>query len=170
MPPGGWQYPVAPPKPAWAGPPLASWGSRVGATLLDGLVQTVVIGLMFVPGVLALIADATVIGIILLVLAFFGYLAVYVLYGAWFMRREGERNGQTLGKQWLGIRVVRDDGRPYDLGSGLLREFAVKQLLFGVVGSAFAGIPWFVDNLWPLWEDENRALHDLIVKSHVVKA
>jgi uncharacterized RDD family membrane protein YckC len=170
MPPGGWQYPVAPPKPVWAGPPLASWGSRVGATLLDGLVQTVVIGLMFVPGVLALIADATAIGIILLVLAFFGYLAVYVLYGAWFMRREGERNGQTLGKQWLGIRVVRDDGRPYDLGSGVLREFAVKQLLFGVVGSAFAGIPWFVDNLWPLWEDENRALHDLIVKSHVVRA
>ena len=29
IPPGGWQYPVAPPKPVWSGPPLASWGSRV---------------------------------------------------------------------------------------------------------------------------------------------
>lgn len=170
MPPGGWQYPVAPPKPVWSGPPLASWGSRVGAQLLDGLVVTVAIGVMVVPGVLLLIADQTVIGIVLLGLAAFGWLAVYVFYGGYLMQRDGERNGQTLGKQWVRIRVVRDTGQPYDLGSGLLREFVVKQLLFVWVGSAFGGIPWLVDSLWPLWEDENRALHDLIVKSHVVKA
>ena len=86
------------------------------------------------------------------------------------MKRPGERNGQTLGKQWVGIRVVRDEGQPFDLGAGLLRQLVVIQLLFGVVGSAFGGIPWIVDMLWPLWEDENRALHDLIVKTHVVKA
>ena len=170
IPPGGWQYPVAPPKPVWSGPPLASWGSRVGAFLLDGLVQFVLVCLMFAPGVLALIADITALGIVLLVLAFFGYLAVYVLYGAWFMKRPGERNGQTLGKQWVGIRVVRDEGQPFDLGAGLLRQLVVIQLLFGVVGIAFGGIPWIVDMLWPLWEDENRALHDLIVKTHVVRA
>ena len=124
---------------------------------------------MFAPGVLALIADITALGIVLLVLAFFGYLAVYVLYGAWFMKRPGERNGQTR-KQWVGIRVVRDEGQPFDLGAGLLRQLVVIQLLFGVVGSAFGGIPWIVDMLWPLWEDENRALHDLIVKTHVVRA
>ena len=161
---------MAPPKPVWSGPPLASWGSRVGAFLLDGLVQFVLVCLMFAPGVLALIADITALGIVLLVLAFFGYLAVYVLYGAWFMKRPGERNGQTLGKQWVGIRVVRDEGQPFDLGAGLLRQLVVIQLLFGVVGSAFGGIPWIVDMLWPLWEDENRALHDLIVKTHVVRA
>jgi uncharacterized RDD family membrane protein YckC len=170
MPPGGWQYPVAPARPVWAGPPLASWGSRVGARLLDGLVVAVAVGLLFAPGVLALVADATVIGVVLIVLACFGYLAVYIFYGAYFTMRQGERNGQTLGKQWLGIRAVRDNGQSFDLGSGLLREFAVKELLFGVVGSFFMGIPWLVDALWPLWEDENRALHDLIVKTHVVRA
>ena len=170
MPPGGWQYPVAPVRPPWAGPPLAGWGARAGARLLDGLVIVVALGVLTAPGVLLLVADQTVAGIVLLVLAAFGYIAIYVFYGAYFMKRQGERNGQTLGKQWVGIRVVRDNGQPFDLGSGILREFVVKELLFGWVGGWFAGIPWLVDVLWPLWEDENRALHDLIVKSHVVRA
>jgi uncharacterized RDD family membrane protein YckC len=170
MPPGGWQYPVAPLRPVWAGPPLASWGSRVAASLLDGLVFLVAVLLLLAPGVLVLIAGSDVGGVVLLILGGFAYLAVYVFYGAYFMQRAGERNGQTPGKQWVGIRVVRDNGQKYDLGSGLLREFVVKQLLFVWVGSWFAGIPWLVDNLWPLWDDENRAVHDMIVKSHVVRA
>jgi uncharacterized RDD family membrane protein YckC len=169
MPPGGWAYPVAPPKPPWAGPPLASWGSRVGARLLDGLVILIAVALLAVPGVALLIAGSNVAGVVLLVLSGFGYVAIYVFYGAYFMQRQGDRNGQTPGKQWVGIRVVRDTGEPYDLGSGLLREFVVKELLFAWVGGFFLGIPWLVDVLWPLWEDENRALHDLIVKSHVVR-
>jgi uncharacterized RDD family membrane protein YckC len=170
MPPGGWQYPVAPMKPLWAGPPLASWGSRVGASLLDSLVFLIAVAVLVAPGVVLLIVDSTAAGVVLLILGGLAYLALYVLYGAYFMQRQGERNGQTPGKQWVGIRVVRDNGEPYDWGSGLLREFVVKELLFRWVGSWFAGIPWLVDVLWPLWEDENRALHDLIVKSHVVQA
>ena len=27
-----------------------------------------------------------------------------------------------------------------------------------------------LDDLWPLWEDENKPLHDMIVKTHVVRA
>jgi len=26
-----------------------------------------------------------------------------------------------------------------------------------------------VDNLWPLWDEENRALHDFVVNSRVIK-
>jgi uncharacterized RDD family membrane protein YckC len=39
-----------------------------------------------------------------------------------------------------------------------------------VVGGFLLGIPWLIDVLWPLWDDENRALHDMIVKSHVVRS
>jgi uncharacterized RDD family membrane protein YckC len=170
MPPGGWQYPVAPMRPVWAGPPLASWGSRVGARLLDGLAFLIALAVLVAPGVVVLVVGSDVAGVVLLILGGFAYLALYVFYGAYFMQRQGERNGQTPGKQLVGIRVVRDNGQAYDLGSGLLREFVVKELLFGWVGSWFAGIPWLVDVLWPLWEDENRALHDLMVKSHVVRA
>src|SRR4051795_2481862 len=40
VPPGGWQQPL-PPQHVYPGTQLASWGSRVGATLLDGLILLV---------------------------------------------------------------------------------------------------------------------------------
>ena len=66
--------------------------------------------------------------------------------------------------------MVRDTGAEVDFGYAFVREVVVKWLLFGVVGGFFLSIPTLLDWLWPLWEDENRALHDLIVKSHVVRA
>jgi uncharacterized RDD family membrane protein YckC len=169
--PPGWQQPYVPQKPVWAGPPLASWGSRVGATLLDGLVLFIAVIALAAPGVICLVAGAKVAGIVLLILGGLAYAVIYVLYGAYLMNRPGERNGQTLGKQWVGIRVVRDTTEPFGFGQALLREFVVKIMLFGWVGgSFFLAIPSLLDHLWPLWEDENRALHDLIVKTHVVRA
>lgn len=170
MPPGGWAYPAAPPRPPWAGAPLASWGSRVAATLLDWLVLLVATVLLAAPGVALLLNHSTAAGVVALVVASLVTFVVYVFYGAYFTRRPGKRNGQTLGKQWVGIRAVRDNGEPFGLGEALLREFVVKIVLFvWVAGSFFFGIPSLLDYLWPLWEDENRALHDLIVKTHVVR-
>jgi hypothetical protein len=54
-------------------------------------------------------------------------------------------------------------------GWALLRQFVVIYLLFQVVGGIAFGLPWLIDALWPLWDRENRALHDMIVKSHVVR-
>ena len=65
--------------------------------------------------------------------------------------------------------MVRDTGEPVGFGYAVLRELVVKTLLFGVVGGFFASIPTLLDYLWPLWDDENRALHDMIVKSHVLR-
>jgi uncharacterized RDD family membrane protein YckC len=169
VPPGGWEQPPAAAPEVWAGVPLASWGSRAGALLLDVLVVIGIAIVLFVPGGIALGAGADAVGIVLLVLGGIGYLVVAVMYGAYFMARPGERNGQTLGKQWVGIRVVRDNGQPYDIGSGLMREFVIKNLLFGWLGGFFLYIPTLLDYLWPLWEDQNRALHDLIASSHVVR-
>ena len=36
--------------------------------------------------------------------------------------RKGAHNGQTLGKQATGIRIVRDDGKQMTFGRALLRE------------------------------------------------
>ena len=85
------------------------------------------------------------------------------------MAREGPHNGQSWGKQILGITVIRDNGEQIELGFAFLREFVVKNLLFGFVGGFFAGIPTLVDYLWPLWDDENRCLHDMVVSTHVVR-
>ena len=172
VPPGGWQQPVGRPPGGvgWVGRPLASWGSRVGATLLDGLILLIPSAILvaLVIGVFA--AGSDVGGVVVAIIAFLAYVVAALFYAPVLMARTGERNGQTWGKQILGIRAVRDNGEQFELGFGFLREFVVKNLLFGTVGGFFAGIPTLVDYLWPLWDDQNRCLHDMVVSTHVVRA
>jgi uncharacterized RDD family membrane protein YckC len=54
-------------------------------------------------------------------------------------------------------------------GWSFFREFLIKTVLFGWVGGSFV-IGWLLDVLWPLWDGENRALHDMIVATRVVSA
>jgi uncharacterized RDD family membrane protein YckC len=145
----------------WGGRPLSGWWRRVGAYIIDGLLISVLTSL----GWVLVATGSEVIGGILafigLVLAFF--------YWPLTMGRDGERNGQSLGKQVLDITVSRDTGEQVTFGWALLRQFVVIYLLFQVVGGIAFGLPWLIDVLWPLWDRENRALHDMIVKSHVVR-
>jgi uncharacterized RDD family membrane protein YckC len=161
VPPGGWEQPLAV-QAQWAGAELSGWWRRVGAYILDGIFTAIISWV----GWILIAAGSTGIGVTLLavgaVVAFFYYPLT--------MMRDAPNNGQTLGKQVLGNRVVRDDGQSVNFGWALLRQFVVIYLLFAVVGSVLFGIPWLLDVLWPLWDKENRALHDMIVKSHVVLA
>jgi uncharacterized RDD family membrane protein YckC len=79
-------------------------------------------------------------------------------------------NGKTLGRMAVGNRVVRANGQPMTLGWAMLREVAVKWLLFNAVGGSITfGLAGLIDVLWPLWDDENRALHDFIVDTRTIK-
>jgi uncharacterized RDD family membrane protein YckC len=144
-------------------PRFSSWGSRVGAAMLDGLI---VWSIAFVAIFAAAIVAAPFGGAD----DFMGWLwALLSLIGACgyvglTMTRNGEHNGQTLGKQAAGIRVVRDDGKPVSAGTVAAREVGLKW----IAGNATGGLFFLVDSVWPLGERENRALHDLIVKTHVV--
>jgi uncharacterized RDD family membrane protein YckC len=158
-PPGGWQQEVAT-QQEWSGRPLSGWWRRVGAYILDGIITTLVVYV----GVLLIILGSEVIGGIVTVIG----IVVAFVYFPVTMSREGERNGQSLGKQALDITVARDTGEPVTFGWALLRQFVVIGLLFQWLGGFLAGLPWLLDVLWPLWDRENRALHDMIVKSHVV--
>jgi uncharacterized RDD family membrane protein YckC len=168
-PPGGWQQPIATSAgPGWEGKQLASWGSRVGAALLDALILIIPVTAVIVLVVVVALNDATS-GIVAGALSGLLYLVVLIAYAPTLMAREGEHNGQTWGKQIVGIRVVRDSGQQVDFGFGFVREVLVKGLLFGFVGSWFFSIPTLIDYLWPLWDGENRCLHDMVVSTHVVR-
>ena len=99
------------------------------------------------------------------------YLFRGLVYAPLLMRREGDRNGQTLGKQVAGVRVVCDDGRPFGYGAAIVREFLTKTLLFQVAGVAFTGgIATFLNYVWPWWDERNRALHDRVASTQVLEA
>jgi uncharacterized RDD family membrane protein YckC len=143
---------------------LASWGQRVAARLLDLLFgyTPIVVGIGFAASG---VSSLEVIGGILIALWFFYYL----MYAPLFMARGGERNGQTPGKQIMGIRVIRESGESISVGFGMLREIVIRGLLFGVVGGFFF-FPPILDYLWPLWDDENRCLHDMVASTRVARA
>ena len=104
-----------------------------------------------------------------------GVIAYFVLALAWFtiyapltMRRQGEHNGQTWGKQWLGIRVIREDGHHVTAGTAFIRDVLMQDLVFGLLGSFIFNLPTLLDGLWPLWDDRNQALHDKVANTFVV--
>ena len=166
-PAGGWDQPI-PGAQGWEGRPLASWGSRVAATLIDWLILLVPVAVLI--ALVVVVAYSSDIGAVAFgVLSGVGYLVALLLYAPLLMARQGSGNGQTWGKQIVGISVVRDVGQPFDFGNAFLREFVIKGLLFGTVGGWFLGIPTLLDYLWPLWDDENRCLHDMVAKTHVVR-
>jgi pSer/pThr/pTyr-binding forkhead associated (FHA) protein/uncharacterized RDD family membrane protein YckC len=119
-----------------AGGELSGWWRRVGAALLDGIIS--------IPFL--------VIGYVLIVSPI-------------LMKREGPKNGQTWGKQALGIRVIKDDGQPFTYGTALLRDFVIKTLLMGAIA-----IVSLINSLWPLWDPTNQALHDKLAGTHVFRA
>jgi uncharacterized RDD family membrane protein YckC len=175
VPPGGWQQPIQ--QPAMPGGQLASWGSRLGAYLIDGLVLLVpgiILFFVIVAGAVGISGDdddvavGAAIGAFLLFFLIFAIISL--LYAPLLMMRQGQHNGQTWGKQLLGIRVVRDNGQPFTFGPAALREVVLKSLAVGVASSIIPIIPWFLNFFWPLWDDENRALHDMAASTHVVQA
>jgi uncharacterized RDD family membrane protein YckC len=155
---------------------LAPWGRRAVTYVLDGIIVGVITTLIIVlitgaaGGVGFLGGDTTGYGALLVGFLFSTLIAtaVALLYSPLWMVRT---NGQTLGKQLMGIRVIRPDGKPIEFLYALVREVVVKTFLFaGLGGSITFGLVWLLDCLWPLWDDENRALHDMIVNSRVVRA
>jgi uncharacterized RDD family membrane protein YckC len=178
---------ITTPPPGAGGPPvtsapgalsgqhvLAGWWSRAGAQVIDWLIVGVG-GILLAIAIMApfsilWFADegagliGTIVGAIIAVLC---ASVAALLYAPALMART---NGQTLGRMVTGIRVVRANGEPMTFSYAMLREVAVKTLLIGIAASLTGGLAYLADYLWPLWDEENRALHDMIVNSRVIRA
>jgi uncharacterized RDD family membrane protein YckC len=149
---------------------LAGWWARVGAYLIDGLIVGVGALILFLPIVAAgltvdsdagwaTLAAAGIVWLLCLAIA-------ALLYAPAMMART---NGRTLGRMATNIRVVRASGQPITFGFAVLREVIIKWFLFGIAGAITGGIAPLLDVLWPLWDEQNRCLHDFIVDTRVVR-
>lgn len=140
---------------------LADWWPRAGAFLLD---QLVVAAVVFPIGfaAAAIGGDSSSVALV----AYAVGLPLSLLYAPLLMARSGTRNGQTLGKQAIGIRVVRVDGAPMTFATGVLRTLVGQQLPIAITFYLYA----LVDYLWPLRDPRNQALHDKLAKTFVLRA
>jgi uncharacterized RDD family membrane protein YckC len=145
-----------------AGPhELASWGRRLAAVALDGLILAgAVLFAVALAGVspselndLLIEGDTAVL------------LALFVLPEAFYETvMIGSRN-QTLGKMAVGIKVVgADDRAPI----GYARAFR-RWLTTATLWALFT-VPGIVDHLWPLRDRRNQTFHDKFARSVVVRA
>lgn len=160
---------------------LATWSSRAFAYLIDGLIFGFVAWLVLLPVGVALgltvgesaayfaraiplpesIADPTPFYVALGVQAMIPGIGLAIA-----LVRMG---GQTPGKRWAGIRVVRADGQPLDAQTAFRRELLVKSILLAVLALLTLFIGWLLNYLWPLWDREHRAGHDALVGTRVVQ-
>jgi uncharacterized RDD family membrane protein YckC len=139
---------------------LAGRGVRLGAALLDGVIVGV---LVYVPLIMggafgSLGTDKPSISPIAGLLAFAGFV-VWI----WFTILYVSRNGQTIAKKWLGIKVVRSDGSPASLG----RIFWLRNIVNALLGI----IPLYglIDAL-VIFSDSRQCIHDKIADTIVVVA
>lgn len=159
-------------------PVLASWGSRVGAYLIDGLIS--LIPLAVIGGIGAWMAfkdtyttdigngESELHGVNGSGLALMGLSWLISLIVQLWNRgiRQGQ-TGQSIGKKMLHLKVVDEmTGMPTGAGKGFGR-FALE-FVFGVI-SSFVGVLTLLDLLWPLWDNRNQSLHDKVVHTLVVR-
>jgi uncharacterized RDD family membrane protein YckC len=168
---GGPVSPFATPLPAGRYV-LAGWWRRALAHILDmviiGIGAVILLVAITAPFSVGFFASDNTGFVALAVGAFLAIICVAVvalLYAPALMART---DGRTLGRMATGIRVVRASGEPITFGFAMLREVVVKALLFGIAGGITGGIANVLDYLWPLWDEENRALHDFVVNTRTV--
>ncbi|UKY52256.1 RDD family protein [Streptomyces inhibens] len=176
-----------PGMPGMPGMPMgyASWGSRVGAYLIDGLIVGAIPGILYLiagfmaagsvssatpdtsscpPGDIQCISDAyntasesaTPVGsIIMIVLA-----GLIALAGGLFVVAKEGSTGQSPGKKAMKIRLVKETtGQPLGFGMAFVRK------LCHFLDSLACDIGY----LWPLWDDKSQTFADKIAGTVVVK-
>jgi uncharacterized RDD family membrane protein YckC len=153
---------------------LAEYWRRALALLLDGLIVgaaavivVLAFGAAFSVGFFAS-EEAGVISVIVgVAIGLVAFFVLSLLYAPVMMDRT---DGQTLGKMALGIRVIRTSGEPMGFWWAAYREVAIKGVATAVANGVTFGLAQLLDYLWPLWDEENRALHDLACATRVVRA
>jgi uncharacterized RDD family membrane protein YckC len=140
---------------------LASWGRRLAALLIDGVIlATVILVTVLVAGVEPEELNNRIReGETLLLLILF--VVPEAIYDTAMI---GSRN-QTFGKMAVRIKVVDAESRS---SIGYVRAF--KRWLSTAFLWALFTVPGVVDHLWPLRDRRNQTFHDKLARSIVVRA
>jgi uncharacterized RDD family membrane protein YckC len=169
------------------GQPLAGFGDRLAAYLIDIGILTVVFTVVTVPVIFIFLmtrmpdwmtapdpsgygpepdfamfwADFLLPLLILEALLFLLVVAAYYVYDVEMMWK----SGQTFGKKVMKIRIV-----PLDPSRALTRGDAVKRWAVEKVAGTFVPFFSYVDGFWQLWDKPyQQTLHDKAASTIVIK-
>jgi uncharacterized RDD family membrane protein YckC len=138
----------------------ADRGTRLGAALLD---MVIVIVMIYIPVLLFITVAmfprrAGVFGLVAVVVGLVGFVA-----WIWATVKYVLRNGQTIGKKLLRIKVARSDGTR--------ASFARIFWLRNVVNVLVSVVPlyWVIDHLF-VFGDSRQCLHDKLADTIVINA
>ena len=134
----------------------ASLGALIDQLIVDVLIVAVVLICVLLGGA-GLVILAVPLGIC-------GLLAVFPGYYTFFHGKDG----RTLGKRALGI-YVGDAAGGYPIGYGRAFGRWCAQFLL-IAWLAWIVIPFVLNYLWPLWDDQHQCWHDKIVSSSVFRS
>jgi uncharacterized RDD family membrane protein YckC len=134
---------------------LADRGTRLGAAILDGII---ILAMIYIPlliglGLRPMVGQA--LGGFLALAGFVAWLWLTILFLL--------RNGQSIAKKLLGIKVVSTDGSPASMGQIIMLRNVINAVL-GVVP-----LYSFVDALF-IFGEKRQCIHDKIAGTIVVKA
>jgi len=183
-PPGYPAYLPPPPALSPAGVPLADFGSRLLAAIIDGAIAGGVSLVVAFPVAFIFIfsrmndviatdpytgePDSSVfftdffLPVLLFELGLVGFMLVlYYVYHVEMLFR----SGQTLGKKIMKIRIV-----PIDPSATLTRGMATKRYLIEFPAAMLVPFFSYLDGLWQLWDKPyQQTLHDKVARTVVIK-
>jgi len=137
---------------------LAGWPIRVGASILDSILQSIpwILGLVLSVAVSGDSDDLSPASGIALGAGFL----VAILVWVWNRVIQQGRTGQSFGKKLTGLKVVHQQtGQLIGMGANLGRE---------VLAQIFNQL-CFLNLLWPLWDEKQQTWHDKVVNDIVIR-
>jgi uncharacterized RDD family membrane protein YckC len=151
---------------------LANRGARLGAFLLDLAIGYAIFLIpLIVSGALAGFSGALMrndMGAVAAVFFGVGGLMIVALSIVWCVVTIilVARNGQTIGKKMVGIKVVRKDGSQASLG----RIFWLRNVVNVIIAAFLPFIYYYVIDPLFIFGERQQCLHDLIADTIVVNA
>ncbi len=156
--------------------PFAGFGARLGAVILDGLIIGIPLAILYAIAAALFFGTAqtgtdstgattltgvnsgatTIAGILIFIVIVLAF-----LYEPLMTARKGARNGQTIGKRIVGIRIISAGGGPITAGQAWGR-FLFRGLISGSI--------FYLGFLWMLWDSKQQTWHDKVANTLVVKA
>ena len=142
---------------------VAGPGTRLAAVLLDGLLFAPLAIVVALSGITARASSGT--GRDPIYAGAMALIGLYVLLLAGYQIYLLSTRGQTLGKRWMKVRIVKLDGSAPGFVHAVLLRSVVSGLprVIPVVGSIFS----LIDALF-IFRQDRRCIHDMIASTRVV--